>query len=67
MLGSTAPHLGNPSGVTASSTCSWLDLALGPGESCLEASSSPFQSSVPASGGTTTLHYMVLLCQGGGG
>lgn len=30
MPGSTAPHLGNPSGVAAASTCSWLVPALGP-------------------------------------
>lgn len=30
MLGSMAPHLDNPSGTAAASTCSWLDPALGP-------------------------------------
>lgn len=43
----------------------WIQLS-GPGESCTEASSSPFQSSAPASGGTAT-PCMVLLCRGGGG
>lgn len=48
MPGSTAPHLGNPSGAAAVSTCSWLDPSLGSWGELLGGFIQPFPELCPS-------------------